>query len=85
MGHERERAPDQAAPRGAQNEEQRAQEPVDEWVDEAQDEEWVEEDAPAAPTDGVGKRRPKETPPWVNWVAGLAGLLVGLLFFRSCG
>lgn len=48
-------------------------------------EEWTEEgglewdeDEPIMPA------KPKESPPWLTWVAGLVGLLIGLLLFRSC-
>ncbi len=52
----------------------------EEWVEEAPKNEW-EEETPA----GEGKPKPKETPAYMTWVAGLIGLLIGLYAFRGCG
>jgi len=69
-------------------------EPADEWLDEAGEKktsgtagrgsgdaegDWAE-DEPILPA--TAKRN--ESPAWVSWAAGVAGLLFGLLLFRSC-
>ena len=69
-------------------------EPAEEWLDEADEKgtsgatgrgsgdaegDWAE-DEPILPA--TAKRN--ESPAWVSWAAGVAGLLFGLLLFRSC-
>lgn len=49
------------------------------------EEEWVDEDkAGWDEEEPASAAKPKDGPPWVTWVSGLAGLAIGLLLFRSC-
>jgi hypothetical protein len=69
-------------PEGAAPEEEWVEEPeADEWTED-QDQEWQEEAVPG--TAGEAKPGPKPQPAYMAWVAGLFGLVVGLLAFRSC-
>lgn len=70
MDEDKRRAPGPEAPTEAD----------DEWTEDspAQDD-WAE-DEPIVHS----QTKPGQSPPWVTWAAGLAGLLIGLFFFRSC-
>lgn len=66
-------------PEGAAPEEEWVEESEEEWTE---DQEWEEE-----PVTGAAKEAaagPKQTPGYMTWVAGIVGLLFGLLAFRSC-
>lgn len=56
---------------------------AEEWVDEA--EEWVEDQPTGQEAAGSPARKRITDSPYVTWIAGFIGLLLGLYFTRSCG